>query len=87
MLKEFPTINEHNWQDVDKAIEKQESAVGAAGAEFETAQRELHDAAELVATMERIVNGSYIQSLVAAENDRRDSEFMPNGIRPGGGAI
>lgn len=87
VLKEFPTINAHNWQDVDKAIEKQESAVGAASVEFETAQRELHDAAELVATMERIVNGSYIQSLVAAENDRRDSEFMPNGIRPGGGAI
>ena len=51
------------------------------------ALRHLREAAGLVTAMERITGGTYVQSLVADENDRRNSNIIPNGIRPGGGAI
>ena len=76
-----------NWQNVDRLIEAQEKTVAQALAESEQAEKDLREAAGLVTAMERITDGTYVQSLVADENDRRNSNIIPNGIRPGGGAI
>ncbi len=87
LLHEFPTINESNWRNIDRLIEAQQEAVSKASAEDDAARQELREAAMLVTAMEKVMGGTYVQSLVADENDRRDSEIVPNGIRPGGGAI
>lgn len=87
ILMEYPTINADNWQNVDQLIEAQQKAAAQASAESEEAEKGLREAAGLVSAMERITGGTYVQSLVAEENDRRNSNIVPNGIRPGGGAI
>ena len=84
---EYPTINADNWKNVNLLIEAQQKTVAQASAESEQADKELREAAGLVTAMERITGGTYVQSLVAEENDRRNSNIVPNGIRPGGGAI
>ena len=71
----------------EQKIEAQEKTVAQALAESEQAEKDLREAAGLVTAMERITGGTYVQSLVADENDRRNSNIIPNGIRPGGGAI
>lgn len=87
VLKEFPSVTENNWKNVYKLIEDEENAMRKTNAESEQAQKELREAAELVTAMERIANGSYVQSLIADENDRRNSDFIPNGTIYGSGAI
>lgn len=87
ILMEYPTINADNWQNVDQLIEAQQKTAAQASAESEQAEKELREAAGLVTAMERITSGTYVQSLVAEENDRRNSNIVPNGIRPGGGAV
>ncbi len=87
ILMEYPTINADNWKNVNLLIEAQQKTVAQASAESEQADKELREAAGLVTAMERITGGTYVQSLVAEENDRRNSNIVPNGIRPGGGAI
>ena len=87
VLRDYPAIDADNWQNVDRLIEVQEKTVAQALAESEQAEKDLREAAGLVTAMERITGGTYVQSLVADENDRRNSNIIPNGIRPGGGAI
>ena len=87
ILMEYPTINADNWKNVNLLIETQQKTVAQASAESEQADKELREAAGLVTAMERVTGGTYVQSLVAEENDRRNSNIIPNGIRPGGGAV
>ena len=87
VLRDYPAIDADNWQNVDRLIEAQEKTVAQALAESEQAEKDLREATGLVTAMERITGGTYVQSLVADENDRRNSNIIPNGIRPGGGAI
>ncbi len=87
VLQEYPEINADNWQNVDQLIEAQQNTLSQISAESEQAEKELRETAGLVTAMERIVSGTYVQSLVADENDRRNSNIIPNGIRPGGGTI
>ena len=87
VLKIFPSITEQNWKNVYQLVETQEKNLQNANAESEQAQKALSESAELVAAMERITNGSYVQSLAAEESYRRISDILPNGTIYGGGAI
>jgi len=48
------------------------------------AEHELHDAAELLTTAEQVLGGTYLQTIGDAERNRRESDFIPNGIKSGG---
>lgn len=80
-LSKFPSINETNYTKVDALIEKQKDTVRAAQQKMNDAKAELDNAAELYATMEKVMGGTYVQSLAADERQRREADVIPNGLR------
>ena len=48
------------------------------------AEHELRDAAELLTIAEQVLGGTYLQTIGDAERNRRESDFIPNGIKSGG---
>lgn len=87
VLKIFPTITEYNWRNVYRLVETQEENLRKANTESEHAQEQLREAADMVTAMERIMTGSYVQTLAQAEHDRRLSDSVPNGTQFGSGSI
>lgn len=48
------------------------------------AEHELSDAAELLTTAEQVLGGTYLQTIGDAERQRRESDYIDNGTKPGG---
>ena len=48
------------------------------------AEYELRDAAELLATAGQVLGGTFLQVIGEAERQRRESDYIPNGTKPGG---
>ena len=48
------------------------------------AERELHDAAQLLTTAEQVLGGTFLQVIGEAERQRRESDYIENGTKPGG---
>lgn len=48
------------------------------------AEHELRDAAELLTTAEQVLGGTYLQTIGDAERQRRESDYIENGTKPGG---
>ena len=46
------------------------------------AQQELKEAADWVTTAEQVLGGTYLQDIGNLERQRRESEYLPNGLRP-----
>ena len=51
------------------------------------AEDELRDAAELLTTAEQVLGGTYLQMIGDAERQRRESDFIENGTKPGGNKL
>lgn len=51
------------------------------------AEHELRDAAELLTTAEQVLGGTYLQTIGDAERQRRESDFIENGTKPGGNKL
>ena len=51
------------------------------------AEHELRDAAELLTTAEQVLGGTYLQTIGDAERQRRESDYIENGTKPGGNKL
>ena len=51
------------------------------------AEHELRDAAELLTTAEQVLGGTYLQTIGDAERQRRESDYIANGTKPGGNKL
>ena len=52
---------------------------------LQTAQKELKEASDWVTTAEQILGGSYLQCVSDIERRRKESKYLPNGIRTADG--
>ena len=50
-------------------------------------ENELRNAAELLTTAEQVLGGTYLQTIGDAERQRRESDFIENGTKPGGNKL
>lgn len=80
-LSKFPSINEKNYKKIDTLIDNQSKALSAAEKNVQDARSELAAAADSYSTMEKVMGGTYVQSLAAAERDRREADVIPNGLK------
>ena len=48
------------------------------------AEHELRDAAELLTTAEQVLGGTFLQVIGDVERQRRESDYIENGTKPGG---
>ena len=80
-LQNYPNITESNYRNVDILISNEMENVGRIEAELDKAKEELKQAADNFSAMEKICGGTYIQSLVGEERQRREANLIPNGLK------
>lgn len=80
-LQNYPNITESNYRNVDILISNEMENVGRIEAELDKAKEELKQAADDFSAMEKICGGTYIQSLVGEERQRREANLIPNGLK------
>ena len=51
------------------------------------AEHELHESAEFLTTAEQVLGGTYLQTIGGAERQRRESDYIENGTKPGGNKL
>lgn len=80
-LAKYPTINKSNYRNVDILINTEMENVAKTEAVLAPEREKLKDVAEAFSMAEKIVGGTYVQSLVGDERERRESKFIPNGLK------
>lgn len=87
-LKAYPSINRTNYWNVGALIADQEETVRRVAADHTQKQSELAESSDTLATAEKVFGGTYVQSLAAEERLRRETQFIPNGMKfANGGGI
>ena len=73
---------------VQNELENQEKAVRQAATDHAQKQKELAESSDTLATAEKVFGGTYVQSLAAEERQRREAQYIPNGVKyANGGGI
>ena len=87
-LTAYPSITAANYRNVDHLIANQEEAVRQAAADYDRKQKELAESSDLLTIAEKVFGGTYIQSLAHEERQRRETQYIPNGMKfANGGGI
>lgn len=83
-LRQYPAIHQGNYRNVEILINNETENVRRAETELDAAQKELQEASDTLSAAEKIMGGTYVQSLVGEERERREANYLPNGIKPVG---
>ena len=83
-LKRYPSINKNNYRNIDTLIEKESENVRQATMSLDAEKEKLREAADTLAVSEKVMGGTYVQSLVGNERQRREAKFIPNGLKSAG---
>lgn len=83
-LRQYPTINQNNYRNVTILIDNETENVRKAESELNTVQKQLKEVSDILSTAEKVMGGTYVQSLVGEERERREANYLPNGIKPVG---
>ena len=84
-LKKYPAITKQNYRNVDTLIQNETDALQKAKDDLHEMDARMKETGSLVSAMEKLMGGTYVQSLVAEERMRREARFVPNGLRPAEG--
>lgn len=80
-MKTYPDISKDNYLSVDRLIENEINEIKNTESEYLAEKEKLKEAAEMFSTAEKVFGGTYVQSLVADERQRRESKYTPNGLK------
>ena len=80
-LAKHPNITRDNYRNIGKLLASERETLKEAEAALESGEQRLKETADLVSLMEKVMAGTYVQSLVTAEQHRRLSAYLPNGLR------
>ncbi|MDE5862428.1 MAG: hypothetical protein K2H28_09590, partial [Ruminococcus sp.] len=80
-LKKYPNINSGNYRNVDILINNETENVRQAEENLKSAQENFRQSADIFSIAEKVFGGTYVQSLVGEERERKESKFMPNGLK------
>ena len=80
-LQDYPNITKENWRTINKLIADETEKLHRAQAALQEETAKLKETSELVTAMERVIGGTYVQHLMGEERQRRESDFIPNGLK------
>ena len=80
-LKKYPNINISNYKNVDKLISNEIENVRQAEKNLEIEKEKLKKSADIFSMAEKVFGVTYVQSLVGEEREKKESEFIPNGLK------
>ena len=81
-LKAYPNITKENYHNIDILIDNEMENFHKANYDYQTEKENLEKAEKLLSMAEKVMGGTYIQSLVSVERERRESKYIPNGLKP-----
>ena len=81
-LQHYPTINQSNYQNIEILIQNELENIEKLEEALLPEHEQLKTTSELLAMTDRVMGGTYVQSLVGEERERRESDFIPNGLKP-----
>jgi hypothetical protein len=74
-------ITSENFRRIEKLIAQNEKEITETGKSLSEEREKLKDLSETLDVLEKIAGGTYVQSLIDAEKNRRQSEIIPNGLK------
>ena len=80
-LQVYPNITKENYHNIETLIESETETLRKEESDYQTEKEKLKKADELLAMAEKVMGGTYIQSLAAEERYRRESDYLPNGLK------
>ena len=81
-LQHYPTINKSNYQNIEILIRNELENIEKLEKALLPEREQLKTTSELLAMTDRVMGGTYVQSLVGEERERRESDYIPNGLKP-----
>lgn len=80
-LKKYPNINSFNYHNVDILINNETENIRKYEKNLALEKEKLRHSADIFSMAEKVFGGTYVQSLVGEERERRESKFIPNGLK------
>lgn len=80
-LQSLPNITKNNYRNIYDLIETETANLKKAEEDLSHETETLKAASELVATAEKVIGGTYVQTLVGEEQQRREAKYVPNGLK------
>lgn len=80
-LRQYQSINQNNYRNVEILINNEIENVRKAESELNAVHKQLKEASDILSTAEKVMGGTYVQSLVGEERERREANYLPNGIK------
>lgn len=80
-LQAYPNITKDNYHNVDILIDNETETLQKEEANYQTEKEKLEKADKILSMAEKVMGGTYVQSLVHAERERRESKYIPNGLK------
>ncbi len=84
-LKQFPDINAENYKKIDALIAQQTELLRKIEDAVNEANQALKKSSDLLSAAEKVMGGTFVQSLVGEERQRREANYVPNGLKSAGG--
>ncbi|MBR0484482.1 MAG: plasmid recombination protein [Oscillospiraceae bacterium] len=80
-LQAYPNITKENYHNIETLIESETETLRKEESDYQTEKEKLEKADELLSMAEKVIGGTYIQTLAAEERHRRESDYLPNGLK------
>ena len=80
-LRSHPNITRENYHNIETLIESETRKFRESEQIYIAEREKLQKADELLSISEKVLGGTYVQSLVGEERKRRESQYIPNGLK------
>ena len=80
-VQQFPNIGQNNYKNIYDLIETETTNLKKAEESMEAESEKLKEASEILSTAEKVMGGTYVQTLVGEEWQRREAKYVPNGLK------
>ena len=78
-LQHYPTITANNYRNIENLIRTEN--LKKLETDLNSEREKLKQADEIFIMAEKVMGGTYVQSLVAEEREHRESQLIPNGLK------
>lgn len=80
-LKIYPNITRNNYKNIDTLIDNELQTQAQIECDLKIENENLKNTSDLLSVAEKVFGGTYVQSLVGDERQRRESDIIPNGFK------
>ena len=80
-VQQFPNIGQNNYKNIYDLIETETANLKKAEESMAAESEKLKEASEILSTAEKVMGGTYVQTLVGEERQRREAKYVPNGLK------